>query len=114
MNKTMMLREQSVNLGKGTLLRSWTGTFALVAVTVVLLASPLAAQQFVYVNNNSSPNAVSAFSLSPAGVLTAVPGGPFATGGNGGVCFDIDSVSIRVVGPYLYATNSVKIGRAHV
>jgi 6-phosphogluconolactonase len=40
---------------------------------------------FVYTNDNFSPNTVSAFQVSPStGALTLIPGSPFPTGGNGG------------------------------
>jgi len=67
-----------------------------------------AAAQFVYVNNNASPNAISAFQVDSTGALTPVPGAPFSTGGAGGFCFDIGSTkTIHRHGGFLYATNYV-------
>jgi len=73
---------------------------------VGFLSSPADAQ-FLYVNNNGSPNVISAFHFNSAGTLTPVPGAPFPTGGNGGLCFDIGSTrTIHPSGGRLYATNS--------
>jgi 6-phosphogluconolactonase (cycloisomerase 2 family) len=73
---------------------------------VGFLSSPADAQ-FLYVNNNGSPNVISAFHFNSAGTLTPVPGAPFPTGGNGGLCFDIGSTrTIHPSGGHLYATNS--------
>jgi hypothetical protein len=45
----------------------------------------LAQNNFVYTNDNFSPNTVSVFKVSPSnGALTLIPGSPFLTGGNGG------------------------------
>lgn len=46
--------------------------------------SVLAQGNFVYTNDNNSPNTVSAFQVSTDGSLTVIPGSPFATGGSGG------------------------------
>src|SRR5262249_22108191 len=58
---------------------------------------------YLYVANNTSNN-VSAFSINPAtGVLTSVPGSPFATGGSG-----MNGMSLAATpdGKYLIAANS--------
>ncbi|HLK08824.1 MAG TPA: beta-propeller fold lactonase family protein [Candidatus Angelobacter sp.] len=45
----------------------------------------LAQNNFVYTNDNFSPNTVSVFKVSPSnGALTLIAGSPFLTGGNGG------------------------------
>jgi 6-phosphogluconolactonase (cycloisomerase 2 family) len=53
---------------------------------ILLFAMTAFAQNnFVYTNDNFSPNTVSAFKVSPSnGALTLIPGSPFLTGGNGG------------------------------
>jgi len=72
---------------------------------VGFLSSPADAQ-FLYVNNNGSPNVISAFHFNSAGTLTPVPGAPFLTGGNGGASLDIGSArTIHPSGGRLYATN---------
>jgi hypothetical protein len=38
---------------------------------------------FVYANNDSFPNTVSAYSVAADGTLTQIPGSPFLTGGDG-------------------------------
>ena len=59
----------------------------LIALLFALAAMlPLQAQSqssYVYVNNQTSPNSVSAYSVSAAGSLTQLPGSPFSTGGVG-------------------------------
>jgi 6-phosphogluconolactonase len=73
---------------------------------VGFLSSPADAQ-FLYVNNNGSPNMISAFHVNSAGTLTPVPGAPFPTGGDGGLCADPGSTrTIHPSGGRLYATNS--------
>jgi 6-phosphogluconolactonase (cycloisomerase 2 family) len=75
-------------------------------LAVVGFLSSRADAQFLYVNNNGSPNVISAFHFNSAGTLTPVPGSPFPTGGTGGVCFDIGSTrTIHPSGGRLYATN---------
>lgn len=73
---------------------------------VGLVSHPAAAKDFLYVNNNARPNAVSAFKVGSDGSLTPVPGAPFPTGGSGGFCFDVGSTkNIHRHGGFLYATN---------
>ena len=83
---------------------SWAGR--IVALAAAALISVPASGQFLYVNNNGSPNAISAFRVASDGTLTPLPGSPFLTGGDGAVCYDIGSVSaIHAGGGRLYATN---------
>src|SRR4051812_50213734 len=53
---------------------------------ILLFAITAFAQNnFVYTNDNFSPNTVSVFKVSPSnGALTLIPGSPFLTGGDGG------------------------------
>ena len=75
-------------------------------LAVVGFLSSRADAQFLYVNNNGSPNVISAFHFNSSGTLTPVPGSPFMTGGNGGFCVDIGSTrTIHPSGGRLYATN---------
>ncbi len=66
---------------------SLLSSFWAVAVTLllaILLPVSLQAQNFVYVTNRTvTTNTVSAFAVDAGGVLTAVPGSPFSTGGAG-------------------------------
>lgn len=73
----------------------------------LLLATPAAAQtQFVYTNNQSSPNTVTGFLVNPDGNLTQLSGSPFATGANGqnGAPFSL-AVTTFNENNYLYAAN---------
>jgi 6-phosphogluconolactonase (cycloisomerase 2 family) len=76
----------------------------------LMLAMPLLSQaqsNYVYVNNQSAANSVFAYSVSPAGVLTSVPGSPFATGGAGKnvVCYGLDRIIVTQVNNLLYVAN---------
>ena len=65
--------------------------------------------QMIYVNNDAATtNSVSALAIEPAtGVLTAVPGSPFATGGGGSFAPNVDGINVLAIGRVLYATNSI-------
>lgn len=84
----------------------------------VFLACPLflfaitafAQNNFVYTNDNFSPNTVSAFSVNPSnGSLTLISGSPFLTGGNGGG-HDVNAGNITTATQgersFLYAANN--------
>lgn len=80
-----------------------------VKLTALLaLVGGLEAQvRFVYANNDVYPsNTVSGFSSDSNGVLTAIPGSPFATGGGGtsGGALGVDRVTVAG-GKFLYASN---------
>jgi 6-phosphogluconolactonase (cycloisomerase 2 family) len=69
-----------------------------------------AQNNFVYTNDNFSPNTVSAFKVSPSnGSLTPIPGSPFLTGGNGGA-HDVGPQTITTATQgtksFLYAANA--------
>lgn len=78
---------------------------------LLLSAIPAFAQNnFVYTNDNFSPNTVSVFKVSPSnGVLTLIPGSPFLTGGNGGGG-DVNAENITTAtqgtASFLYAANN--------
>jgi 6-phosphogluconolactonase len=70
----------------------------------------LAQNNFVYTNDNFSPNTVSAFKVSPSnGALTLIPGSPFLTGGDGGA-HDVgpQTITSATLGTksFLYAANA--------
>ena len=80
-----------------------------VKITAFLaLVSGLEAQsRFVYANNDVYPsNTVSGFSSDSNGVLTPIPGSPFATGGGGtsGGALGVDRITVAG-GKFLYASN---------
>jgi len=69
-----------------------------------------AQNNFVYTNDNFSPNTVSVFKVSPSnGALTLIPGSPFLTGGNGGA-HDVSPETITTAtqgaSSFLYAANA--------
>ena len=78
-----------------------------VALEACLPASLDAQADFVYTNDDTAANTVSAFSVAANGVLTAVLGSPFATGGtgSGGGLFASNRVRVCPVGKFLYAGN---------
>src|ERR1700744_1988825 len=62
----------------------WALPVLLLLLTMLSPAGAQAQTNFVYVNNQSASNSVSAYSVPAGGTpLTAVPGSPFATGGSG-------------------------------
>src|SRR5215813_2985899 len=68
----------------------------------------MAQSTFVYTNNDRTPNNISAFSAAANGVLSPVPGSPFATGGDGagGGAFASNRLTTAVVKNFLFAGNS--------
>jgi len=80
----------------------------LLILTAFCTLRVMAQGTFVYTNNDRTPNNISAFSASATGVLTPVPGAPFATGGNGagGGNFGSNRITTAVVKNFLFAGNS--------
>ena len=81
-------------------------------VCALLLSAITAFAQnnFVYTNDNFSPNTVSVFKVSPSnGALTLIPGSPFLTGGKGGGR-DVNAENITTAtqgaASFLYAANN--------
>lgn len=77
---------------------------------LLFAVTALAQNNFVYTNDNFSPNTVSVFKVSPSnGALTLIPGSPFFTGGNGGA-HDVgpQTVTTATLGTksFLYAANA--------
>jgi 6-phosphogluconolactonase (cycloisomerase 2 family) len=78
---------------------------------ILLFAITAFAQNnFVYTNDNFSPNTVSVFKVSPSnGALTLIPGSPFLTSGNGGGN-DVNAENITTAtqgaASFLYAANN--------
>lgn len=76
-------------------------------VSLLLFAVSANAQnRFVYLNNQSEPNAISAFQINADGSLTQVAGSPFSTGGQG-YASPMESMAIAYTKakPILYAAN---------
>lgn len=83
-------------------------TSSLICCIVLISAAAKAQGNFVYTDDNNSPNTVSAFSVGQNGSLTLIPGSPFSTEGNGGGS-DVDPQQITTVAvgasSFLYAAN---------
>lgn len=64
---------------------------------------------FLYVNNNTTPNTVSAFLIGGDGALTPVIGSPFPTGGMGapGFGFSNNQAAVSMTGNFLFVTNAL-------
>lgn len=63
--------------------------------------------KFLYVNNNTRPNSVTAYRVSPNGFLTELPGSPFLTGGHAGdIGFEVLSATAVAAFGKLYVSNS--------
>ena len=76
-------------------------------VLLTLLPAVLAAQNYVYVNNDlTSANYVSAYSADPSGALSPISGSPFATGGAGNGRGLYSANRIIVLNDFLYASNA--------
>ncbi|MGA8185051.1 MAG: beta-propeller fold lactonase family protein [Terriglobia bacterium] len=73
---------------------------------LVLLPVGLAAQGFIYTNNDTKPNSISAYYFGLDGSQSQVSGQPFATGGDGSGGGFYSSNRIIVVNNFLYASNS--------
>jgi 6-phosphogluconolactonase (cycloisomerase 2 family) len=94
----------------------YAGAFWLLATLLLTtaLALPLPAQaqsNYVYVNNQATSNTISAYSVSPSGALTAVPGSPFLTGGQGANvnCYGLDRIVISAPNNLLFVTNTLDL-----
>lgn len=82
---------------------------ALMCTVALLLPLGLHAQNYVYVTNRTTTsNSVSAFAVDAGGVLTAVPGSPFSTGGAGAdvLCAAVDRITINAARNLLFVANS--------
>ena len=62
---------------------------------------------FVYANNQSAQNQVSAYSVDAKGALTEIQGSPYLTGGVGGdtTCTGLDRIVTNFFGNLLYVSN---------
>jgi len=92
--------------GSSTRIRNllWASAFSM-----LLAVAAQAQNTFVYTNDDvASGNTVSGFLVASNGVLTAIPGSPFPTGGTGtgfGL-FAANRVTLSTVGRFLYAANT--------
>lgn len=79
----------------------------LLLIMALALPASLAAQSFVYVNNQDTVNTVSGFVVSNTGTLNPIPGSPFATGGAGSTttCYGLDRMVVSTVDKLLFVSN---------
>jgi 6-phosphogluconolactonase (cycloisomerase 2 family) len=82
---------------------SWVAELCAAIVISTFSSLELHAQSFVYTNNESVPNTVSAFSIAANGSLAPVPDSPFPTGGDGTPSAGDAPVT---AGNYLYVANN--------
>ncbi len=86
-----------------------TGSATATATATTVAVNVVAAGQFLYSNDNVvAANTVSAYVINKTtGQLTAVPGAPFATGGNGSstAFFTINNITVSKLKNLLFATN---------
>jgi 6-phosphogluconolactonase len=75
-------------------------------LSLLLVTLAASQNQFVYTNNQSSPNTVTGFQVNSDGSLTEIPGSPFGTGDNGqnGTPFSVAVTTLKEKN-YLYAAN---------
>ncbi|HEY3771306.1 MAG TPA: MBG domain-containing protein [Candidatus Angelobacter sp.] len=85
-----------------------TAAAILLLIMALMLPANLAAQSFVYVNNQDTVNTVSGFSVAPTGALTPIAGSPFATGGAGSTvtCYGLDRMTVNMADNLLFVSNS--------
>ncbi len=97
-----------VNKRSTKLVKTFLQTTTLLMLTFLFSLAAQAQANYVYVNNQTPANSIVAYSVSPAGVLTNVPGSPFSTGGSGRnvVCFGMDRMIVTQVNNLLYVANT--------
>jgi 6-phosphogluconolactonase (cycloisomerase 2 family) len=91
--------------------RAWKAWLAILSLTVLALLLPanaLAQGGFVYVNNQSSANSVSAYRAGTTGTLTQITGSPFSTGGVGAneVCYGLNRLAVSPANNLLFVANT--------
>ncbi|MGA2890427.1 MAG: hypothetical protein ABSE51_20500 [Terracidiphilus sp.] len=62
---------------------SIVASLLLIATSLIAQPSTVTYNRFIYVNNQSLPNTISAYRIESGGALTQLTGSPFSTGGNG-------------------------------
>ncbi len=90
------------------LVKTFLQATILLMLTFLLSLGAWGQANYVYVNNQAPANSIVAYSVSPAGVLTTVPGSPFSTGGAGKdvVCYGMDRMVVTQVNNLLYVANT--------
>jgi hypothetical protein len=62
---------------------SFVASLLLIAASATAQTSATAHNRFIYVNNQSQPNTISAFQIGSGGALTQLTNSPINIGGNG-------------------------------
>jgi 6-phosphogluconolactonase (cycloisomerase 2 family) len=99
--------EQTMS-GSTQKLASTASVLCILAGAAIIAPTAAAANSFVYTNNDRVPNSISAFAVAADGSLTAIPGSPFPTGGDGGQSslFGSNRVTAATAKNILYAANA--------
>ncbi|HKT49405.1 MAG TPA: MBG domain-containing protein [Candidatus Angelobacter sp.] len=89
-------------------MKAWVLAALLLAFAFVLPSMAQAQGGFVYVNNQSSSNSVSAYKASAAGTLTQITGSPFLTGGVGSSesCYGLSRLAVSSINNLLFVANT--------
>ncbi len=89
----------------------WLVAILLLTAAFALPSSAYAQGNYVYVNNQSAANSISAYSVSVKGALSPVPGSPFLTGGRGANvnCYGLDRIVISAPNNVLFVTNTLDL-----
>ena len=89
----------------------WGFKALLLLLAVILPLSLHAQSNFVYVNNQSAANSISAYSVASNGALSEVTGSPFLTGGHGANvnCYGLDRIVISAPNNVLFVTNTLDL-----
>ena len=101
-----------INVARTLRARKAAGALWLAAMLLLSfsLALPASAQSngYVYVNNQSLTNTVSAYSVSASGSLTQLTGSPFSTGGKGAnvTCYGLQRIAISSPNNFMYVANT--------
>jgi uncharacterized repeat protein (TIGR01451 family) len=103
-NTVALLRDKAKSAG------AFWPLAALACILALLLPLGLQAQtNYVYVNNRTATsNSISAFSVDTGGLLTAVPGSPFSSGGIGAnvSCSAVDRITVNGTKNLMFVANS--------
>src|ERR1051326_2097559 len=88
--------------------RAWPAAVLLLVFAWLLTADAQAQNGFVYVNNQTSSNSVSAYKVGTTGSLTQISGSPFLTGGVGSnvVCYGLARMGVGPANNLLFVANT--------
>ena len=88
--------------------RAWPAAVLLLVFAWLLTADAQAQNGFVYVNNQTSSNSVSAYKVGTTGSLTQISGSPFLTGGVGSnvVCYGLARMAVSPANNLLFVANT--------